>query len=808
MGMVLQSVQNTRIRIFVVVCMVFVLLPFAASFAQWVSIPDSEYVPDQLIVWFRPGVLNYEYFGCNEDGSIGEAETEFPVSTDFIRDENLVTYLTDAGAVRMKKVVPFLVPCRDTLSITRSGDTIPVPDFWNMMLIEFNSDGSDVDIPNMAVFLTMMYQPAIRIAEPNFVIQYAAVDKIPPLRKVAFVTPNEPNLSNQGSIRDWEPNNNLFGTQIYSNKTTTTFAWQKTQGSGKISIGIIDDGIDDRHQDFGGSGKVVKGGYNYSDTSKPFNYATWHGTRISGIIGALSNNNYGIAGIAGGTDSTANDNVKLIALKIGDGFTQQGTAHMSAAIPAIVHGATGKISQIPDTSGWGCNILNMSWVSMPSEELRSVIVYSYLNNVLNLCAMGNTVSYKVMEYDKPKYPAGIDDQWVTSIGGSSQAIPSVNSIHGISMDILAPFGNASIGVDDNSGSLTYYPYVYCVGTSFSTPHVAGIAALLLAYRDTLESLGVSVPDYLAPEDVTMLMAEGTSVRDQNAAPIDGVPLQKTIDYGYGIVNADSTLIKLAPPYTLEHVTVEIPIDASSFTLDTVAVVFPSKYRGFTPIKDSLSIVEVRKYHVVQSNVQLPKSYPHIKRAWNRGGTATKGAYPDIRRISIPTNSQQTQWYTTKLPLYRNAGWANVLEFSASKCKIETYIYQWSPLGQNRWSWLDIDTTDSKIYVGLSILSDENFIVNVGDNTTRKFEIISAYPNPVQSTVSNFSIDVYSATNQKVNIQICDLLGRSVDAVENICEMNQGQNTITINTQNIAKGVYFVKIVAQGLSHTLKMVIAR
>jgi len=112
---------------------------------------------------------------------------------------------------------------------------------------------------------------------------------------------------------------NELAKQWYLPKMQAHLAWEKTIGAG-ITVAIIDTGIDARHEDLN-DGRVVKGYANYcqapgvksgdclirvtGELAAGVNSDdNGHGTIVAGIIGAISNNNKGIAGIVW--------NVKLI----------------------------------------------------------------------------------------------------------------------------------------------------------------------------------------------------------------------------------------------------------------------------------------------------------------------------------------------------------------------------------------------------------------------------------------------------------------------------------------------------------------
>src|SRR5690606_26139306 len=105
-------------------------------------------------------------------------------------------------------------------------------------------------------------------------------------------------------------------------------AWEYETGKSYVKVGVFDSGILWPHEDFalndGSPSNTFVEGWDFEPPAGPlvgspeFGDSTGHGTRCAGIIGALRNNNKGIAGIAGGhrtTDSTEYG-VKMYGLKI------------------------------------------------------------------------------------------------------------------------------------------------------------------------------------------------------------------------------------------------------------------------------------------------------------------------------------------------------------------------------------------------------------------------------------------------------------------------------------------------------------
>lgn len=96
----------------------------------------------------------------------------------------------------------------------------------------------------------------------------------------------------------------------------------------------------------------------------------------------------------------------------------------------------------------------------------------------------------------------------------------------------------------------------------------------------------------------------------------------------------------------------------------------------------------------------------------------------------------------------------------------------------------------------------------GTTATRISEIInensvSIYPNPVQN---NLNINLGLIKNSDVEINIKDVAGKTVLSKNN--KLIKGDNTLNIETANLASGLYFVQISTEGFTSTKKIVISK
>lgn len=259
-------------------------------------------------------------------------------------------------------------------------------------------------------------------------------------------------------------------------------AWEISQGSAQFKVAVIDTGCDLKHEDLhsnfwknpeetgldkNGNPKETNGidddengfpddvyGWNFVSNNNDLSDNHGHGTHISGIIGAISNNGKGIVGIA--------PKVQIICIKYYD--PKISSDHLKNTISAIEYAIKVK-ADIINYSGGGLE---------PSEAEKAVIQKAKDLGILFVAAAGNERSNSdIHKY----YPAdyGLDNIIsVTAINPDSQVLPSSN--YGIeTVDIAAP-GHKIISTLPGSS------YGTMTGTSQATAFVTGAAVLIKAHH--------------------------------------------------------------------------------------------------------------------------------------------------------------------------------------------------------------------------------------------------------------------------------------------------------------------------------------
>jgi serine protease len=398
------------------------------------------------------------------------------------------------------------------------------------MSAEIDALSSRVDLPLRAIDRLGDRLAVARLAMPTTASNLEAALSIlradpqvafvePDRRRYAHAIPNDPLYAGQWYLK---------GEQVSAARAES--AWDSSTGSAGVIVAVLDTGIRYDHPDLerAASGGRLLPGYDFvsadsdgkftsandgdgrdADASDPGDWVTtteaalpifddnceaqdessWHGTRVAGLIGARSNNNAGIAGLTwrpwilpvrvlgkcGGYDSDI-----LAGMRWAGGLAVTG-------VPANPYPA---------------RVINLS---LGSEDrcpasYQTVIDELVRNGVVIVASAGN-------ESGPVAAPASC--QGVVSVVALRHAGTKVGfSSLGANATIGAPGGNCvntganepclySIDTTTNLGATTPGTHGYTdqfnfnVGTSFSAPLVAGVAALMVSTNATLTSAEIT-----------------------------------------------------------------------------------------------------------------------------------------------------------------------------------------------------------------------------------------------------------------------------------------------------------------------------
>ncbi|KPL17876.1 MAG: hypothetical protein AMJ92_10590 [candidate division Zixibacteria bacterium SM23_81] len=306
----------------------------------------------------------------------------------------------------------------------------------------------------------------------------------------------QPNYLNQLCV---VPDDSLYPEQWALAKIKMPAAWTIERGSQEVIVGIVDSGIDYEHQDLvaniwinpgedlNGDGQVDSSDFNaidddgngYVDDIRGWDFTDapqfaglgdyrerdndpyddlGHGTHVSGIVAAMTDNGIGVAGISWHS--------KLMPLRAAFRMSLGAFLEDDDVSAGIVYAADN-----------GAQVINMSWGDPRISPLvRDVIAYAYAKGCVLVAAAGN-----VSDDDQGGvyYPAGFDQTMAVGASTSYDQRASFSSF-GQNLDVLAP-GSSILSTfpDDEYGSLG--------GTSMATAHVSGLAALVLSRDATLSS---------------------------------------------------------------------------------------------------------------------------------------------------------------------------------------------------------------------------------------------------------------------------------------------------------------------------------
>ncbi len=296
------------------------------------------------------------------------------------------------------------------------------------------------------------------------------------------------------------PSDPQFEQQYAPQLANAPEAWEETDGSASVTIGIIDQGIDYTHEDLEGQFGADNGRDFVDGDSDPApepapnqRQSEIHGTHVAGIASATTDNATGIAGMSNSTILSAR------CLSVGGG-----------SVGAIADGITWCTDQ-------GSDLINMSLGGgEPSQTLQNACEYAHSNGALPIAAAGNNGTRGV------SYPAKFDSVVAVSAVDSSEQLASFSQ-YGPSIEVTAPGVNVLSTVPNDIGQPVQYQELS--GTSMACPAAVGVAAL-----------GLAADPSLSPEALRQLLKDtardiGLSQEHQGSGLVDAAALVAAADDG-------------------------------------------------------------------------------------------------------------------------------------------------------------------------------------------------------------------------------------------------------------------------------------
>lgn len=286
--------------------------------------------------------------------------------------------------------------------------------------------------------------PSVELAEPNY------------RRYPAVTTTNDPGFSSQWHLTKMQVPN-AWDTELSADQD--------------VVVAVIDTGVYYTHEDLAGSmwngsggcvdsfGAAILGGCPnhgwdfYGNDNNPIG-EVWmenttdigpHGTWVSGVIAAQTNNSIGISGMS------RFNHVKIMALRFGlDTFSE--------------------LQAISFAKNNGAKIINASYGGSGFSQLEKDAIDNF--GGVFVAAAGNEGANNDIT---ATYPANYASPSIISVAAtnSTDALASFSNYGATSVDLAAP-GESILTTWYNSTS----SYAYVGGTSFASPVVAGAAALL------------------------------------------------------------------------------------------------------------------------------------------------------------------------------------------------------------------------------------------------------------------------------------------------------------------------------------------
>ncbi len=370
-----------------------------------------------------------------------------------------------------------------------------------------------------------------RATKPNIQRKADTLHIIKSLRRRADVRYAQPNYIRKALVI---PNDPQYPRQWHYPLINLPQSWDVTTGSNTVIVAVIDTGVLLNHPDL--ENRLTSDGYDFiSDPARALDGdgidpdpddpgdgspggSSFHGTHVSGIIAAETDNDTGVTGVTWFTRI-----MPLRALGRGGGTDFD--------ILQAVRYAAGLDNDSGTLPAQKADIINLSLGgSSVSPAAQDIFTEVRGEGIIIIAAAGNSAS------NTPIYPAAYEGVVSVSAVDIKKDLTGYSNF-GTTIDLAAPGGDnsADINVDgfpdgvlstcgnDTTGAIEF-AYCFFQGTSMAAPHMAGVVALMKAIYPAL-----------TPEELDILLISGSITEDIG-------PIGRDDQFGHGLIDAFGALV--------------------------------------------------------------------------------------------------------------------------------------------------------------------------------------------------------------------------------------------------------------------------
>ena len=361
---------------------------------------------------------------------------------------------------------------------------------------------------------------------------------------------------------------------------------------------MLDTGIDHDHAEF--SGRIVSG-FDFVNNDADPEDDHFHGSAVSGLLGANANNNFQVAGV--------DQHCKIMPVKVLD---QNNAGQTTWLVDGIVHAYTN-----------GEKVLSMSLINYPNNPaLRDALTDARnAGSILVACAgnggIGNADSSFPGASNKTiSIGATNNDDWRASYSGTGSAL-----------DYVAP-GDDVVTIAPHDPSDSFWLFNGC---SSATPVAAGIVSILVGLEPSLVQNDIKALLTAGAEDLVGNPAEDTPGRDDFM--------------GEGRLNLDASVNALLAATSVPDEVLARGFDVAIFpnpAADRTAIAYSLP----APSRVTISVVDVAGRRV-RSLVEGPRPEGRHEVRWDgrddAGAAVSPGVYfarvdargqTDVRKITL------------------------------------------------------------------------------------------------------------------------------------------------------------------------------